>query len=321
MKSFSGFLRRNRTEFSVLLAFLALLFFFIIANPKVFLSPQCYSAVFVTLPLTLILTTAMVFMIVSGEIDLSFPSVVGLGSFVFAFIFHKTGSPLLALLVALLAGLLVGIFNGLLVARIGLSSLVATIGVNFLIRGAIMIATQGYGSPLVALKDTLFHKVFVGKIGLFPVQMLWGIGFVVGSWLIFNRHKFGAHVGFVGDNLQAARMMGINVERVKTSCFMLVGLSAAFVGVLVDLINLTFWPTAGDGYLLVILSAIFLGGTPTWGGVGTIIGAAIGALILSFIETGIIASGLTGFYTQFFYGLILIVALISHKLGGPSRAK
>ena len=68
------------------------------------------------------------------------------------------------------------------------------------------------------------------------------------------------------------------------------------------LINTTFWPSSGDGYLLSTLAAVFVGGTPTWGGVGTIGGAVIGTFIVGFMQTGIIAAGLTGFYTQFFYG-------------------
>lgn len=73
----------------------------------------------------------------------------------------------------------------------------------------------------------------------------------------------------------------------------------------------------GDGYLLPVLAAVFVGGTPTWGGVGTVPGAAIGAFIVGFIETGVIAAGLTGYYTRFFYGLIIILSLIGHKLNQP----
>ena len=67
------------------------------------------------------------------------------------------------------------------------------------------------------------------------------------------------------------------------------------------------------------MAAVYIGGTPTWGGIGTIIGSALGAFIMSFLETGIIACGLTGFYTKFFFGLIIILALISHKFSGVKR--
>ena len=107
--------------------------------------------------------------------------------------------------------------------------------------------------------------------------------------------------------------MGINVERVKTMAYVYMGIAAAVAGVFSTLINSTFYPTTGDGYLLSVLAAVFVGGTPTWGGVGTVVGGVIGAFSVGFIETGIIASGLTGYYTQFFYGLIIILSLISHR--------
>jgi len=107
--------------------------------------------------------------------------------------------------------------------------------------------------------------------------------------------------------------MGINVERTKVAAFILVGLCAAVAGVWTNLINQTFYPTTGDGYLLQVLAAVFVGGTPTWGGVGTIAGAFIGACTIGFIETGVVACGLTGFFTQFFYGLIIILSLTGHR--------
>ena len=73
------------------------------------------------------------------------------------------------------------------------------------------------------------------------------------------------------------------------------------------------WPTTGDGYLLPAIASVFVGGTPTWGGVGTIAGGAIGALTVSFIQSGIVAAGLSGFYVQFFNGLIIILSLLGHR--------
>jgi len=82
------------------------------------------------------------------------------------------------------------------------------------------------------------------------------------------------------------------------------------------MVNYTWWPTTGDGYLLPAIASVFVGGTPTWGGVGTITGGAIGALTVSFIQSGIVAAGLSGFYVQFFNGLIIILALLFAGGGG-----
>jgi len=314
-----SFLYKHRIEFAVLAVFFVLIGCFAIANPKVFLNYRAYMAVFTTLGASIILVSANVFIVASGEMDLSFPSIVGLTAMVFAMIVRAGGNSVLALLAALATGVACGYLNGMLVTKVALSSLVSTLGMNFLWRGFIMIVSGGLAIPLTFLMDKPIWKILAGNIGVFPVQLLWGLGFALVAWLLFDRHKFGGHVCYVGDNVTSAREMGIRVDRVKILTFMLMGFASGFVGVLVTLLNNTFWPTSGDGYLLLILAAVFLGGTPTWGGIGTIWGAVIGAFILGFIETGIVAAGLTGFFTQFFYGVILILALISHRYVGLKR--
>ena len=310
---------RHKIEFAVLAVFFVLIGVFAIANPRVFFNYRAYIAVFTTLGASIVLVTASVFVVASGELDLSFPSIIGLSAMVFALIIRAGASPILAFFAALLTGAFCGFLNGVLVTRVGLSSLVSTLGMNFLLRGLIMILTGGLAIPLTELRETPFWNLFAGKIGGFPVQLLWGLGFAFVGWLLFTRHRFGGHVCYVGDNLTSAKEMGIRVNRIKTWTFMLMGFSAGFTAVLVTMLNSTFWPNTGEGYLLLILAAVFLGGTPTWGGIGTIWGAVIGAFILGFIETGIVAAGLTGFFTQFFYGLILILALISHRYVGLKR--
>ena len=131
--------------------------------------------------------------------------------------------------------------------------------------------------------------------------------------MLFNRHRFGARVHAVGDNPDSAGQMGVNVARVRIATFVFMGLGAALAGVFSTMVNYTWWPTTGDGYLLPAIASVFVGGTPTWGGVGTIIGGAIGALTVSFIQSGIVAAGLSGFYVQFFNGLIIILSLIGHR--------
>jgi len=308
------FIGKNRRALSALVVFIALLIFFIIANPRVFLNPTIYTSVFVSLPISIILTIPLVFVITMGEIDLSFPSIIGVSAWGFAYCVQAGLGPVFGLVAALLIGALAGYVNSMLVTRVGLSALVSTLGMNFLLRGLIQIGTQGNGIPLTSISDTAFHELLVGRIfDIIPIQMVWGLLFAGVGWWLFNRHKFGAHICCVGDNAESAREMGINVNRVKTMAFVYVGIASALAGVLTILVNNTFWPTTGDGYLLATLAAVFVGGTPTWGGVGTVAGGVIGAFIVGFIETGLIAAGLTGFYTQFFYGLVLVLALIGHR--------
>jgi simple sugar transport system permease protein len=309
--------RRHR-EFASALAFLLVMFVaFAIAAPGVFLKPQIYGAIFVSVPISMILATSLVFVIVGGEIDLSFPSLVGVAAMVFTMVVTAGGNPWLGFVLALVAGVLAGLVNGFLVAYLGLASLVATLGMNFFWRGLIQIVRQGNGAPLTFLATSDIHTLLVGRIGNLPVQLIWGLGFAAIGIFLFTRHRFGAQVSCVGDNIEAAREMGINVRRVKAMTFAYVGLASGLAGVLSILINNNFFPTVGDGYLLAVLAAVFVGGTPTWGGVGTVAGAVVGALTVGSIETGIVAAGLTGYFTQFFDGVVIVLSLVTHRLTRP----
>lgn len=321
-QSLTHFLDKSRRALGALLVMLVLWLVFIAANPGVFLGPDIYTAVFTSLPLRIVLALPLVFVIVSGEIDLSFVSTMTLSTWAFAATVDAGQSPYLGALVAILVGASVGSVNAILVTRVGLSSLVATLGMSFLIRGLVLGGTLGNGISLSQLQDTPFYNTFVGgQVGLFPVQMLWALLFVVIASLLFYFHKFGSQVSCVGDNLESSREMGINVRRTKALAFVYVGISAGIAAVFSALIYQSFWPVSGAPavFMLAVLASVFVGGTPTWGGVGTVIGAVFGAFSIKFIEVGVIEAGLTGFWTQLFNGLIILLALVGHKLHEPRQ--
>jgi ribose/xylose/arabinose/galactoside ABC-type transport system permease subunit len=313
----SSFVYSNRRALSALVVLVVMLSIFYVANPRVFSSFMTYRAIFISLPIAMFVVVPAVFIITSGEIDLSFPSTIGMSSWAFALTLQAGWNPFLSLIVAVAVGITTSFVVAILITHLKLSSLVATLGMNFLLRGLITIGSEGKGIQFPQIRDTLLWQVFAGRIGTFPVQILWGIAFVALGWLLFNRHRFGVHVHCIGDNPHSAEEMGISVERVKIQAFMFMGLGASLAGVLSVLVNQNWWPSTGEGYLLPTLAAVFVGGTPTWGGVGTVVGSAIGTATISFIETGIIAAGLTGYYTQFFNGLVIILSLIGHRFNGP----
>ena len=313
-----SFLSQHRELASALAFFVLMMLVFTVASPSVWLNSLSYTAVFVSLPIYIILVVPLVFVVVAGEIDLSFASVVGVAALVFSL---AGWNPYLCLVLAILAGGVAGLINGILVAYFGLSALIVTLGMNFFWRGFIQIITNGTGAPLAFLENTSFHNVFVGQVSIIPVQMLWAAGFAILGIVLFTYHKFGAYVRFVGDNSQSAQEMGINVRLVKVVSFVYVGLASGLVGVLAILINNNFYPTVGDGYLLTVLAAIFVGGTPGIGGIGTVAGGIIGAFTVGFIESGIVAAGLTGYWTQFIYGIVIVLSLVTHRLYSPHHKK
>jgi simple sugar transport system permease protein len=306
--------RRALSSFAILVVMLIV---FYIANPNVFGNYLAYRAVFTVLPTALFLAVPLVFVVTGGEVDLSFPATMGFAAWGFALAFKSGIDPFLALIFAVVIGLILGTIVGTLVVYANLSSLVATLGMNFLLRGLINIGAEGDSIAIPALKKTFFYELFGGSTFLnIPNQMYWAIAFILFGWFLYNRHRFGSQVHCVGDNPDSSAEMGIHVKRVRVSLFMFTGIGAGLAGVFSVLVNFVWWPTTGDGYLLPALAAIFVGGTPAWGGVGTVVGGAFGATIVAFIETGIIAAGLTGYFTQFFNGLVIILSLIGHRFNG-----
>ena len=307
------FLLNNRAALGSLAVFAVMLAIFIVANPAVFTSWTLYSSVLTTLPVAIFMTVPLVFIVTVGEIDLSFPATMGLAAWMFALTVQAGYDPFLGIAAAIVTGALLGAFVGGLVVYANLSSLIATLGMNFVLRGIILIFTEGKSISLIQLRDSWAFTIFSSEFYGMPVQIYWAIAFTIFSVYLFNRHRFGAHVHIVGDNPDSASQMGINVNLVRVKAFVFVGIGAAIAGVFSTMINFTWWPTSGDGYLLPVLASVFVGGTPTWGGIGTVTGGAIGALTVSFIQTGIVGAGLSGFYVQFFNGLIIILSLLGHR--------
>ena len=307
------FILNNRASIGTLIVFAVMMALFFFGNTRVFSDWRIYGSVLTTLPVAIFLVVPLVFIVTVGEIDLSFPAVMGFAAWIFALGVQAGFDPFLSLAAGVAVGVVLGSAIGAVVVYGGLSSLIATLGLSFLIRGAILIATGGKSIALVGLRDTTAYQVLSSSIGGFPAQMIWATLFVVGAVILYNKHQFGARVHSVGDNPDSAEQMGIDTKRIRVYTFAFMGLGAALAGVFSTMINFTWWPTAGEAYLLPTLAAVFVGGTPTWGGIGTILGGAIGAVIVSFIQVGIVSAGLDGFYVQFFNGLIIILALIGHR--------
>jgi simple sugar transport system permease protein len=287
---------------------------FLIGAPGTFSSPLIYQAFMATTPLFAIMAIPLTLLIISAEIDLSFPSIMAFSVTLFSILYINTGSVLLAFAACLLAGLFAGFLNGLIVVKIGIPALVATIGTQFFWRGVVLVVNAGSGTSLVGIKESPLYEILVGRITGIPAQMIWLILIAIAVWFFLNRTKIGAHVYLVGDNIDSSRLMGINVEARKILLFSLVGLAAAFAGLIASLQVNYFWPTLGEGYLLRTLASVFLGGTSVFGGTGTIFGTFVAAFIIGAIEAGIVAVGMAGFWTQLIYGLIIIISVAIQTL-------
>lgn len=294
--------------------FALMLIAFTIASPRVFTDVGIYTAIFLSLPLFTIVGLALVYVTVAGEIDLSFPSTIALSGLAFAWTLEQTSLNFwIAVVAALLTGTLCGWIIGLLVTKLGLSSLITTLGMNFALIGLTNVLNQGEVRTFSELYDTTIRNIFVGTTGPLPNQMIWMalIAFALG--MVFHRHRFGIHVHVCGDNPDAGRAMGVNIERTKTYAFILVGVCSSITAILLILLNSTYFSTMGDGFLLPTLAAVFVGGTPVTGGKGTIGGLVIGAATVVFIQVGVVAAGLDGYWTSLGFGLVIVLSLLGHR--------
>lgn len=302
-----------RSRIALLIMTVAVFALFIIISPSVFLNVRIYRAFLTTVPFIGLMALGLTFVLAMGEIDLSFPSTMALAGFVFTRAFEATNSALVAIALSLLAGLLVGFVNGMLVTGVGIPSIVATLGMQFLVRGLGNVLSNGVGITVV-LDESHSFGVFAGKVGTIPVQSVWFLGIAVIFYVLLFRHKFGEHVLFVGDNQEAARMIGVDVKRTKTLVFMLIAVMAAFVGILSCYQMRSWWPTMGEGTMMMVFASVFVGGTSMFGGDASIEGTFIGSFIIGALEAGIIAAGLSGFWTQFMIGLLIIASVTVHTL-------
>jgi simple sugar transport system permease protein len=311
----SAWIEHNKVQVGTLAILLILYSVFVIAKPDTYLSFDIYRSFMISIPFYGIMALSATFVVTLGEIDLSFPSIYGLAGWVFAATYATTTSFPLALAACLATGVVAGALNGILVTKIGIPSIVATIGTMFLWRGLVNVLTHGRGIPLAQITEDPMNALFVGQLfGVIPAQFVWFLACAILLGLVYKRHRFGSHVLFVGDNRASARMMGINVDRVTILCFAQLGFFAALSSVFLLNQMLFFWATTGEGYLLTTLAAVFIGGTSVFGGKGTMIGTFIGVLIIASLEPGIIAVGLTGFWTQFIYGLLITASVSAYAI-------
>lgn len=304
----------------IIVVFVLLLGLFMTTAPQVFLAPFIYTTFLSTLPPLILLAVGLTFVIGAGEIDLSFPAIIGFAGFVFAVLFKEYELGWLAVLAGLGAGLLVGFVNGLLIAKIGIPSFITTLGTQFLWFGMATVLSGGKSYALRGAEQTSVWQVIVGRplagmegpawLWQLPMQALWTSLIVVFLWFILNRHRFGEHALFIGDSNEVSRVVGIDVDREKIKIFTIMGLLAGMAAIMLTLENKNYFGNQGQGYLLTAIASVLIGGTSIFGGRATIIGTVFGCLIIGMIEAGLVASGLTGAWVRTIQGLVFLFAII-----------
>lgn len=245
--------------------------------------------------------------LVSGGLDLSLSSVMALGGIVAAQVVGLVDDTPLAILAAIGAGTLAGLFNALLIVKVGINPLIATIGTQFAIRGGIFMWTGSVPISLFGKTDFLaFGNGYVFGVPN-AVLMLLTVFVVVGLVMHFTR--FGSRVYALGGSETATALAGISVGRLRTIVYTLSACSAAFAGALLSSVNNAAYPNVGVGAELTILAAVILGGTALTGGRGTVVGTFLGVVLLGVLANGLNLLGARAEVQMFVQGVVLILAV------------
>ncbi|MEI9414521.1 ABC transporter permease [Mesorhizobium sp. Cs1321R2N1] len=250
---------------------------------------------------------AMALLIISGEIDLSVAAIIALASTMMGMAVQAgAGTPVLVL-IGIVVGLGCGAFNGLLVTRLGLPSIVVTIGTMSLFRGIafIILGDQAYkGYPE---SFAFFGQGYVWWVVSFEL-VLFLIAAVV-YWFMLHRTSFGRRVFAIGNNPVAAQFSGVRVGRIKFILFCLTGLMSGIASVLITSRLGSTRPSIAQGYELEVITMVVLGGVSILGGAGSIPGVVLAAFIMGLVTFGLGLLNVPGIVMSIFIGLLLIIVI------------
>jgi len=289
----------------------ALIIFFSIASPY-FLTPRNLTNIAVAVAVTGILAAGFTAALIAGQVDISIGATLGVTAVVVATLNEKLGMPWpLAALIAVLVGLVVGLVNSVLVVGFAINSLIATLAMSVVLRGAAFILAGGQTIPMT--DPGLQLAVNARPLGIpIPVILLLGV-FAIG-WLLLTRAKVGWHVYAVGASPSAALRAGISTKKIFIGVFIASGLLASVGGLISAGQAGGGGPTFGDGIEFQVLAAVLLAGFGLQGGTGRFERALVGVVLVGVLLNGLILLGVDAYYQYLARGLVFVVAVVLASL-------
>jgi simple sugar transport system permease protein len=290
---------------------------------QAFLSITNLSNMFAFIPEFGIMALGMTLLLTAGVFDLSVGAVFGFVPLVMYTLVNTAGiAPELALVAAMGLAALVGLGNGILVAKVGITSFLVTLGMALFIRGAALFMSEGFpqGPPE---GESILGSLLAGsvQIGSFTIYagLIWFAVLAVVMWFLLDRARQGNWITATGGNERAAIARGVNTASLKIWLFILSAVLAGFAGLISSWRIDTAYAISGTGYELEVIAMCVVGGTSLYGGRGTIIGTVIGVILLRSIRNGIIVIGVPGLAYNMFVGLIILVAVILQAVAERRR--
>ena len=257
--------------------------------------------------------------VASGEFDLSVGEVAGLSGVLSAGLMVWSGLPVvLAIVLPVLLGTLIGVVNGLLVTRLGIPSLIATLAMGPIALGA-NYAYDGGDSIYASFPDS-YYAIATGRVfGIIPVPILIALAVVAVFYVLLNRTRFGRAITATGANIQAARLSGLAVNKCRLLALALSAFGAALGGIMLTARLGTGQPGAGEPYLMDSLTAVFLGMTAFKPGRATVQGTLVGVVIIGMLDNGLNLLGAPFYMQNEVRGIVMIAAVSLAVLRGEIR--
>jgi ribose transport system permease protein len=261
-----------------------------------------------------VIAFGMTLTILLGGIDLSVGSILAVSSVLAAMTMKGGHGAGVAAGIALLAGAAMGSLNGVVIAKGNVAPFIATLGTMTLLRGAALVLSNG--SPISGFPSQLFAMLGGGYVArLIPVPVVLMLAMFAVFWFVLRRTVFGRHVYATGGNAEAAKLSGVNTDRVQILVYTVSGAMAALAGVILTSRLDSAQPTAGAGYELDAITAVVLGGTSLAGGRGWVFGTLVGALLIGVLNNGLNLLGVSAFYQEVVKGSVILLAVLLDRGG------
>ncbi|RUV98747.1 MULTISPECIES: ABC transporter permease [unclassified Mesorhizobium] len=319
----SGSVLLTLMKLRTFIALIAVLVFFSIAAPN-FLSAANLILMAKHVALNAFLAMGMTFVIITGGIDLSVGSIVGLCGMVAGYLvlngidlqigYTVYFNVVEIAFITLVVGILIGAVNGLLITRLNVAPFIATLGTLYVARGFALLSSDGRTFPNLVGKPELgttgFGYLGAGKLLGLPVSIWILVVVALGAAYLARYTPLGRHIFAVGGNERAARISGVRVNMVKMFVYMFSGFCAAIVGLIISSELMASHPATGESFELNAIAAAVLGGTSMSGGRGTIGGTIVGAFVIGILSDGLVMMGVSSFWQMVIKGLVIIVAVV-----------
>ena len=293
-----------KPEVSTFIMFIVIMVGFYIANPR-FLDERNIRIVMGITPEYIIVAIGIAILMISGEFDLSVGSVFALVPMAIVQLTHQGFNIWLSIALGLSIGIIIGFINGFITLRFGIPSFIATLGMLYIARSLTTVATAGFPPPF---PHELPNQMFVYQFELFRASLYWSLLVAVILGILLHRSNLGNWIYATGGDVIAASSMGIKTNNIKMFCFILCGFLAGFAG-MIQTFRLEA-PLPSQGYLLELesIAAAVIGGVSLFGGIGTVIGAMIGAILIRFLESGIIMARIDAEWFRAGLGTLIILS-------------